>query len=97
MHGAPAGPGGLIGILISIAPLLIILGIFYFLLIRPQQKRMKEHQEFVSKLRPGQKVFTSGGIVGKVSKIEGDVVWLEVDRDVEIPVVRNYIAGPFNQ
>jgi preprotein translocase subunit YajC len=89
--------GGFIGFIISLIPLLIIFLIFYFLLIRPQQKRMKEHQEFLSKLRPGQKVFTSGGIIGKVVKIEGEIVWLEVDKDINIPVVKSYIGGPFNQ
>ena len=88
-------PNGLISIIITFLPLIIIFGIFYFLLIRPQQKRMKEHQEFLSKLRPGQKVFTSGGVVGKVVKIENDIVWLEVDQNINIPVIKGYIAGPY--
>ncbi len=95
-QGAQGGAGGLVGIVITLLPLFIIFAIFYFLLIRPQQKRMKEHQEFISNLRPGQKVFTSGGIVGRVVKIEGDIAWLEVEKDVQIPVVKNYIAGPYN-
>ena len=97
--GAPQGQppqGGLIGFIISLLPLIIIFVIFYFLLIRPQQKRMKEHQKFLSELRPGQKVFTTGGIVGKIVKIEGNIVWLEVDKDTNIPVVKGYIAGPIN-
>lgn len=98
--GAPQGEapqgGGLVGFLISLLPLILIFLIFYFLLIRPQQKRMKEHQKFLSELRPGMKVFTSGGIVGKIVKIEGDIVWLEVDKDTNIPVVKAYIAGPIN-
>ncbi|WP_245605475.1 preprotein translocase subunit YajC [Thermodesulfobacterium hydrogeniphilum] len=99
--GAPQGQapqgGGLASFVISLIPLFIIFLIFYFLLIRPQQKRMKEHQQFLAQLRPGLKVITSGGIVGKVVKIEGDIIWLEVDKDINIPVVKGYIAGPFNQ
>jgi len=87
------GQGGIVGLIVTLLPLILIFVIFYFLLIRPQQKRMKEHQKFLSELRPGQKVFTSGGVVGRIAKIEGDVVWLEVDKEVQIPVLKGYIAG----
>lgn len=89
------GPGGLVGLILTLLPLILIFVIFYFLLIRPQQKRLKEHQKFLSELRPGQKVFTSGGIVGKVVKIEGDLVWLEVEKGIQIPVIKGYIAGSY--
>lgn len=89
------GPGGLMGLIVTLLPLILIFVIFYFLLIRPQQKRMKEHQKFLSELKPGQKVFTSGGVVGRIVKIEGEIVWLEVDKDVQIPVIRGYIAGGY--
>ncbi len=91
------GQGGLVGLIITLLPLILIFVIFYFLLIRPQQKRLKEHQKFLSELRPGQKVFTSGGIIGRIIKIEGDVVWLEVEKDVQIPVIKGYIAGSYQQ
>ncbi|PMP62373.1 MAG: preprotein translocase subunit YajC [Caldimicrobium thiodismutans] len=91
------GQGGIVGIILTLLPLILIFVIFYFLLIRPQQKRLKEHQKFLSELRPGQKVFTSGGLIGRVTKIEGDLVWLEVEKDVQIPVIKGYIAGPFQQ
>ena len=94
--GTPQG-GGLMGLLLTFLPLIIIFGIFYFLPIRPQQKKMKEHQKFLSELRPGQKVFTAGGIIGRVVKIENDIVWLEVEKDIAIPVIKGYISGPFNQ
>lgn len=91
------GQGGIMGLIVTLLPLILIFVIFYFLLIRPQQKRMKEHQKFLSELRPGQKVFTNGGIVGRIAKIEGDIVWLEVEKDVQIPVIKGYIAGAFQQ
>ncbi len=100
--GAPAQGGGagsqnpVIGFFLTFLPLILIFLIFYFLLIRPQQKRVKEHQKFLESLRVGQKVFTNGGVVGRIVKIEGDVIWLEVDKDLNIPVLRSYIAGPYN-
>ncbi|MFN3568277.1 MAG: preprotein translocase subunit YajC, partial [Caldimicrobium sp.] len=89
------GQGGLMGLIVTLLPLILIFLIFYFLLIRPQQKRLKEHQKFLSELKPGQKVFTTGGVVGRIIKIEGDLVWLEVDKDVLIPVIKGYIAGSY--
>ncbi|MFN4196936.1 MAG: preprotein translocase subunit YajC [Caldimicrobium sp.] len=89
--------GGLIGLIITLLPLILIFVIFYFLLIRPQQKRLKEHQKFLAELKPGQKVFTTGGVVGRINKIEGDLVWLEVDKDVIIPVIKGYIAGSYQK
>lgn len=89
------GQGGVVGLIVTLLPLVLIFVIFYFLLIRPQQKRMKEHQKFLSELKPGQRVFTTGGVVGRIIKIEGDIVWLEVDKDVQIPVIRGYIAGSY--
>lgn len=91
------GQGGLVGLIMTLLPLILIFLVFYFLLIRPQQKRMKEHQKFLSELRPGQRVFTAGGIVGRVTRIEGDLVWLEVEKNVEIPVIKGYISGAFQQ
>lgn len=91
------GQGGLVGLIMTLLPLILIFVVFYFLLIRPQQKRMKEHQKFLSELRPGQKVFTTGGLVGRITKIEGDLVWLEVEKNVEIPVLKGYIGGSYQQ
>ncbi|MCU4138439.1 MAG: Protein translocase subunit YajC [Thermodesulfobacteria bacterium] len=93
---APQG-GGFIGFLFTLLPLILIFVIFYLLLIRPQQKKMKEHQKFISQLRVGQKVFTAGGVVGRIVKIEDNIVWLEVDKDINIPIIRGYISGPFTQ
>jgi len=93
---SPQG-GGLIGFLFTLLPLILIFVIFYLLLIRPQQKKMREHQKFISELRVGQKVFTAGGVVGRIIKIEDNIVWLEVDKNINIPIVKGYISGPFTQ
>jgi preprotein translocase subunit YajC len=64
--------------------LAIMFAIFYFLLIRPQQKRVKEHQEMVANLQKGADVVTNGGIIGKVTNIADDVVTLQVADNVKI-------------
>jgi len=74
-------------------PLLLIFGIMYFLLIRPQQKKMKEHQAMVNGLRRGDKVVTAGGVFGKVVKVmdEGEVE-VEIADGVKVRVVQSTIS-----
>ncbi|SCZ55778.1 preprotein translocase subunit YajC [Epibacterium ulvae] len=74
-------------------PLILIFAIMYFLLIRPQQKKMKEHQNMVSALRRGDQVVTQGGVIGKVVKVkdEGELE-VEIADGVKIRVVQNTIA-----
>ncbi|WP_412562742.1 preprotein translocase subunit YajC [Thalassobius sp. MITS945101] len=76
-------------------PLILIFGIMYFLLIRPQQKKMKEHQGMVNALRRGDKVITQGGLIGKVSKVKDDANEIEVElaEGVKVQVVRSTIAS----
>ena len=69
--GQPAGPGGLIA---NIAPFVLMFAVFYFLLIRPQQKRAKEHRAMLSALKRGDKVVTSGGLHGTIVEAQDDVV-----------------------
>jgi len=90
-EGAHGGPASLVA---TFLPLVLIFLVFYFLLIRPQQKRAREHQRFIENLRNGQKVITAGGLIGHVVKVEGDEVLLEVGKDVKVRVQKNYIAGP---
>ena len=74
-------------------PLILIFGIMYFLLIRPQQKKVKEHQAMVSALRRGDQVVTQGGIIGKVVKVKEDgEVEVEVAEGVKVRVVQSTIA-----
>ncbi len=74
-------------------PLILIFGIMYFLLIRPQQKKMKEHQAMVEALRRGDQVITQGGIVGKVSKVKDDgEIEVEIAEGVKVRVIKGTIA-----
>jgi preprotein translocase subunit YajC len=80
--------------LMSLAPLLLIFVVFYFLLIRPQQKKMKDHKAMLSALRRGDKVVTGGGIIGNVVKVQGDEeVLLEIADGVRVRVVRSTIQS----
>ena len=79
-------------------PLILIFVIFYFFLIRPQQKRIKDHKLMVAALKRGDEVVTSGGIVGKVEKILGDdKVDLVISENVTVRVVQSTIQSLLNQ
>lgn len=86
------GAGGPAGGFASFVPLILMFVVFYFLLIRPQQKKAKEHQEMVSALKKGDKVVTSGGIHGIVTKVDEGTVTMEVAEKVKIKVTRANIA-----
>jgi preprotein translocase subunit YajC len=88
--GGAGGPGGMFG---ALAPLLLMFLVFYFLLIRPQQKRTKQHRDFLDALQKGEEVITSGGIHGRVTGITDNVVTLEIADKVRIKVQRANIAG----
>ncbi len=88
-----AGPTTQGGIL-SMLPLVLIFIVFYFLLIRPQQKKAKEQQIFLGALEKGQQVVTSGGIHGKITGLTDKVVTLEVADGVRLKISRAYIMGP---
>jgi preprotein translocase subunit YajC len=79
-------------------PLILIFAIMYFLLIRPQQKKVKEHQAMVAALRRGDQVVTQGGIIGKVARVKEDQeIELEIAENVKVRVVRNTIAQVLNK
>jgi len=84
-----AGPGGLM----SFLPLILIFIVFYFLLIRPQQKKAKEHQEFIANLKKGDEVLTSGGLQGKITGLTERVATLEIAENVRVKIARSYILG----
>jgi len=77
----------------ALLPLLLMFLVFYILLIRPQQKRTKQHREFLDSLQKGDEVITSGGIYGRVTGITENVVTLEVADKVRIKVQRANISG----
>lgn len=93
MGGNPAQQGGGSGGLEGIFMLLAMFAIFYFLLIRPQQKRAKQHKEMIEALKSGDQVITAGGIHGKVVAVQDNVVTLEIAAGVRIKVNRISIAA----
>ncbi len=76
----------------TIIMLVVFFGIFYFLLIRPQTKRNKEHQGLVNNLQKGDEVVTSGGILGRIVKIEENILTLALNATTEIKIQKNAIA-----
>jgi preprotein translocase subunit YajC len=92
---AAAGAGSAFA---SFIPLILIFAIMYFLLIRPQQKKMKEHKAMVEALRRGDQVVTQGGIVGKVTKVQEDnMVEVEIADGVKVKVIKGTIAQVINK
>ncbi|AZO95043.1 preprotein translocase subunit YajC [Halocella sp. SP3-1] len=79
-------------VLVSILPFVVIFGVFWFFLIRPQQKKQKEHQAMVNNLQPGDNIITIGGIKGKIVKIKGDNIRLRVSSNVDIDVIKQSIG-----
>ena len=79
-------------------PLILIFAIMWFLLIRPQQKKMKEHQAMVAAVRRGDQVITQGGLIGKIAKVKDDnEVEVELAEGVKVRVVKNTIAQVLNK
>lgn len=93
--GAAAGPASLFQ---SIVPFILIFGIMYFLLIRPQQKKAKDLKAMLDALRRGDQVVTQGGIIGKVVKLNDDgVVEVEIADGVKVKVIRSTIVSVLNK
>ena len=85
--------GGMSGALVQLAPLLIIFGIFYFLLIAPARKRQKALQAMISNLKKGDKVLTNGGIYGEVAAVREGEIHLKIADNVRVRVARSAIAS----
>ncbi len=94
LAGAQAAtPSGIQSFLNSGAPMFVIMiGIFYFLLIRPQQKKAKEHRALLDALKKGDTVVSAGGIYGKVTALDENVVTLEIATGVNIKIKKGHIA-----
>ena len=95
---AQAAGGGFGGGLAGMMPLVLIFGIMYFLMIRPQQKKIKQHQAMVAALRKGDQVVTAGGLIGKVTKVgaENDIE-VEIASGVKVKVVQHTISQVLNK
>ena len=94
MGTAPQGgeAGGALGPLTNVAPFILMFAVFYFLLIRPQQKRAKEHRAMLSALKRGDKVVTSGGLHGTIVEAQDDVVVVDLGQ-TKVTVGRSFVAG----
>jgi len=73
-------------------PLIFLFGIFYFLIIRPQQKQAKEHKEMLESLKKGDKIITTGGLIAEVVKPEEDFIKVKLNDDVIVKLSREYVA-----
>ena len=78
-------------------PLILIFGVFYILLIRPQQKKIKVHREMINNLRRGDKIITSGGIIGSINKVnENKELFLEISDNVEIKIAPGMVTDLYS-
>ncbi len=84
---SPAGAG-----LMSFLPIIGMILIFWFLLFRPQMKQAKEHREKVASVKRNDQVLTSGGIVGKVTKVDDDYIEVEIAKDTRVKIVKSTIS-----
>ena len=97
-YAQAAGGSDMIGTFGSFVPLILIFAIMYFLLIRPQQKKMKAHRAMVEELRRGDQVLTQGGIIGKVTRVHDDgLLDVEIATNVVVKIPRSTIAQVMNR
>ena len=92
MMQAAAQPSGTASFLVQMFPLLAIFVIFYLLMIRPQQRRVKEHQAAISAVKKGDEVVTGGGIRGRVTKVTDDEAEVEIANGVKVRVIKSTIS-----
>jgi len=93
MGPQPGGGGGQGSSFMTFLPIIFIFVIFYFLLIRPQQKRQKEHRSLLGNLKVGDNVLTSGGIYGRITGMKENIITVEISDKVRVKVNRGNIAG----
>lgn len=90
---AYAQAGGGFGGMESLLPLVLIFVVFYFLLIRPQQKKQKQHREMLGELRRGDRVVTAGGVIGLITRVNSDSeITVEISEGVRVKVVRSMVS-----
>ncbi|MFZ4603625.1 MAG: preprotein translocase subunit YajC [Caulobacterales bacterium] len=96
-QAAGGAPDPMTAALVQLAPLVLIIIVFYFLLIRPQQRRLKAHQDMIKALQRGDTIVTSGGLIGKVKAVADDELRVELAPNVEVRVVRGTVAEVRNK
>jgi preprotein translocase subunit YajC len=92
MQAAPVSQSGTAGVLIGILPWVAIFVIFYLLMIRPQQQRVKQHQAAIAAVKKGDEVITGGGVRGRVTKVTDEEAEVEIAQGVKIRVVKSTIS-----
>jgi len=92
-EGAPAAPATTMDTMIGFLPLVAMVVLFYFILIRPQSKRAKEHKAMVGALQKGDEVVTQGGILGRIVQVSENFVTVEISRDVTIHVQKHAVTA----
>jgi preprotein translocase subunit YajC len=80
------------GLLASLLPLVVLFAIFYFLIIRPQQKQAKQHKEMLASLAKGDKIITNGGLIVEIVKVEEDFLSVKLSDDTNARVSREFVA-----
>jgi preprotein translocase subunit YajC len=91
--GAAVAPGGFADVLIQLMPIALLVVIFWLLIFRPQQKRLKAQQAMLAAIRRGDTVVTTGGLIGKVTKaVDGEDLEVEIAQGVKVKVVRGMVA-----
>lgn len=94
--GSPGGaPTDAMSGFMSMMPILLMIAVFYFLLIRPQQKKAKQHKEMLSKLQKGDHVLTTGGLLGRIVEVEGDIFTVDLG-DTKVRIPRGYIGNTYD-
>ena len=91
-QAAPDQPGGITQILLGVGPWLLIFVIFYVLMIRPQQRQVKQHREAIAAVKKGDEVVTGGGIRGRVTKVTDNEAEVEIAQGVKVRVVKSTIS-----
>ncbi len=81
------------GLLMSLVPFLVLFGVMYFLILRPQMRKQKDHQKFVSELKRGDEVVTASGFLGRIDGLTDHVVTLEISDGVKVKVLRSQVAA----
>ncbi|HET9353198.1 MAG TPA: preprotein translocase subunit YajC [Sphingomicrobium sp.] len=89
---AASAPSGTAAFFVNIFPLLLVFIIFWFLMIRPQQKRMREHQAQINAVKKGDRVVTGGGLIGKVTKVTDTEVEVELGPNVRVTAVKSTLT-----
>jgi len=91
--GGPAGPASGAAGFLGLVPFILIFVLFYVMMILPQQRQRKQHRQMLDALKKGDRVVTTGGLVGAVTNIHNDLVTLQVAEDVKVKVLRSAVAS----